>query len=570
MIDATRRSAPDVRQSLVWLKAFLLAVALAAANPGSPERVRIIGAHAGLLVYAMFWVLCLVAVYGVAFRGGPITRAFWSLTWAASAVFGVSFWLITRKFMQLADVETLINAAGFADNLSGTYDREILWSCAIGMLGLIAVNLPPNRAAKRRPAPRSRWVAALPLLPIVPMIAMLYLRGGEGTNGMPVQFSVPAFLLTIAGMRVTEAAPPQRSTVVMPPTRARAARTIVVIMDESLRGDLLDINAGPAYSGLHKYADVAVNFGVMSSMANCSDTTNVSFRHGATRATYLTDIKANPSIWAYAAKAGFRTYYLDAQRHSGKLQNLMTADERGLVDDFVQVDPRFKPSEKDLELARRLRAIIIADDTPKFIYVNKMGMHFPYEGKYPPQAARFTPTSAQSYYGTEADPSGVPHPDDESGDARARFLNSYLNAVSWNVGGFFDVLLPDLDLADVAVVYMADHGQDLHEDGRPGYGTHCSNGWSAPGEGRVPLILMAGNPALLQALRADAGRNFGKVSQFNVFPTVLGMLGYDLQELGRAVTLEKDIGQPLDAHDQQFLSTYFVRFGRKPVWNDIH
>src|SRR3546814_19926024 len=64
------------------------------------------------------------------------------------------------------------------------------------------------------------------------------------------------------------------------------------------------------------------------SVTNCSVGSNVTLRYGGTRKDYQRINGTQPSIWAYARKAGLRTVYIDSQRTGGALQNMMTDEER--------------------------------------------------------------------------------------------------------------------------------------------------------------------------------------------------------------------------------------------------
>lgn len=565
-------STPGNTRTAAWKlvpKIVLLLIFIASTNPGVIARAHAIGWQAGLVVYAAIWLASIAAIVFVAFFGGWVARIVWSVLWVAAAITGLSYWLITGEYISITSVAMLLNAAAFASDVTGAFSSQLMWSALAGAVGLLAVNIPPYRLAGKNFRWRRTLLVLAPVVPALMVVAIVFARGGEGTNGLPDQFGVPAFVATIGVVHATEGPPPVRQQVVATAGSAKAAKTIIVIMDESVRGDELDINGGKAYSGLMGRDAIAANFGIASSLANCSATSNVTFRYGATREHYLSDIAVNPSMWAYARHAGYQTWYLDAQRSGGKLQNFMTEDERRQIDHFKQIGAGVLPDRKDMDIAGMLRSIIQAPGTAdNFVYVNKMGVHFPYEGKYPPADARFHPTLAQNYFGDLSDPKAA-LPTDATPEERKKFLNSYLNALSWNAGHFFDELLPGLDLQNTIIIYTSDHGQNFHEDGSSGYATHCTDGIASADEGIVPLVVIAGNPALLQQFRGDAKLNFNKASQYNVFPTLLVLMGYNLEEVARTTHVDAPLSAELDPKNQQFLSTYFVRFGQRPVWNPI-
>jgi hypothetical protein len=60
------------------------------------------------------------------------------------------------------------------------------------------------------------------------------------------------------------------------------------------------------------------------------------------------------------------------------------------------------------------------------------------------------------------------------------------------------------------------------------------------------------------------------VSQFNVFPSVLALLGYPPGDIARSASSESPLDADLAPWQQQFATIFFVRFGRQLVWHSIH
>ena len=561
----------DASRWTLGLKVLLLVVFIAATNGGAWQRLKSLGAASHASAFLALWGVSAAALFCVAFSPYRSSRYLWTLVFALCSLVALSYSLITSTHLGLADAEQLLQAMAFADNALDFYAGPLLAAALICLVGIVALNMPPFWRAGR--APGARWPAAVLLLPFVPVAAaagVLYVRGGQGTEGLPVQFTSPAFAVVLGLERLLAGPAAGRKEVAIEPLDAPRARSVVVIMDESVRGDLLDINRpGGAYSALLSHGAATANFGIMSSIATCSAATNAAFRYGAARQTYLEDLAANPSIWRYARKAGYRTVYIDGQRHGGGLMNLMSAAELADIDEHVQLPAATRPMDRDIEIARRLRRVVEDRGPPRFVYVNKMGAHFPYEGKYPPEQAPFQPALARTYFGNEVDPKNIWRPQKEDDETRTRLRNSYLNALAWNVGRFFETLLADLDLSDAVLLYMADHGQNLNEDGRSGYHTHCSTGNAPATEGMVPLAVLTGIPRVLADMRRAAAKNRDRVSQFNVFPSVLALLGYRPQDIARAATPELPLEADLPPGQRRFLSRFFVRLGLAPIWNSI-
>lgn len=145
------------------------------------------------------------------------------------------------------------------------------------------------------------------------------------------------------------------------------------------------------------------------------------------------------------------------------------------------------------------------------------------------------------------------------------YRNAYRNTVIWNVGGFFDRLLPHVDPAKAVILYTSDHGQDLHEHGHPGKATHCTSD-PRPEEAAVPLVVLdsADNPRL--DWRGSAEQNSNGLSHFRIFPTMLALMGFrgedTLDTYGPTmVSPQRD--------DMTYTSTYHVSLGRKPTWRSL-
>ena len=545
------------------VKLLLLLVFVMVSNHGAWERLGKLSSPAKGLAFLALWGVSVVAVFFIAFMPQRFWRYLWTAVLAVSSMAALSYWLITREFLRLADVEQLLELLAFTGNVVGFYAVQLLTAAGVCAIGIAALNMPPFRPAVLAPCGRRLAAVVLPFMPIAAIVGVLLSHGGEGADGLPVQFTSPAFLAVLGVERVFSGPAPKRKEVAIAPTVEARPRNVVVIMDESVRGDLLDLNRpGGVYSGLLVHSAAVANFGIVSSIANCSAASNAAFRYGVGRHSPLAELKTNPSIWQYAKKAAYRTIYIDGQRFNGDLHNLMTQEERAQIDEHIQLSSATPPRERDMEVARRLRRIIENSQQPTFVYVNKMGAHFPYEGKYPPERTLFKPVLKQTALGENLPQSADPA-------TRTAFRDSYLNTLAWNVGNFFDTLLADLDLSDTVIVYMSDHGQNLHEDGSPGYGTHCSTHNSSPTEGIVPLVVLTQAP-VLATMREAAKKNRGRVSQFNVFPSVLALLGYAPADIARSASSEPPLDADLAPGRQQFASIFFVRFGRPPAWHSIY
>ena len=560
----SRAPAAWIAVKLVLIGAYLLGT-----NRLLAERVAHIGLQPGLAVFAAVWLLCIVTMLVLAFHARTPARVVWSAIFFLGSTFTLAHALIVSRHLGFIEFEQLLGLIGFAHNLKGFHDAQILQAVAWSALGVIAINLPPWLAPPDSPS-LLRWPQRNPgllqLLPVVAIGAILYLRGGEGSNGFPGQYTTAAFAGVLGAEKVLAPPAPQREDIALAHLGDRPFRHIVLVMDESVRGDYVDLNVEDGVeTGLRPLGTALANFGIAASTANCSATSNASVRYGVTRDSYLKDLQLNPSFWRYAARAGYRTVYIDAQRNDGKLQNFMDPREVGEIDEFVQVGTAFAPDAKDIEAGRLLNAVL-RRDRPSFTFVNKMGCHFPYEGKYPAANTLYSPTMSRAFVSKETD-DGTGYRQARNAEQRWRQVNSYRNCVAWNTRGFFRQALANVDLADTLNVYTSDHGQNFHEDGSPGEQTHCTIGQASPAEGRIPLATITRNAEFSPLLREAARRNQDRGSAFNVYPTLLTLMGYGAP--GDGSNFEGDLLGTLPQQNTRFLSTYFVRFGREPVWNSI-
>lgn len=337
---------------------------------------------------------------------------------------------------------------------------------------------------------------------------------------------------------------------------------MVLIVDESVAARYLDINAAggvpTALSRVRSGVEIH-NYGVAASITNCSVGSNMTLRYGGTRSDYQRINAVQPSIWAYARKAGLRTVYIDAQRTGGALQNMMTASERAEIDSFIQFDD-VPVEQRDMAAARVLIAQL-ADPRPKFVLINKVGAHFPVHDKYPDDHLHHLPAMPRGNFRHIAD-TGETLGFTGSPQEWRRYRNSYRNTIAWKVGAFFDKLLRDADFTDTTLIYTSDHGQNLHERGDPGLYTHCSP-TPQPEEGAVPLVIIDGAPGSGMDWKRNHARNRDRSSHYMIYPTLLALMGYD-----RDAT-EARYGRPLDAPsiDPMSFNTLFnARLNRKPTW----
>jgi lipid A ethanolaminephosphotransferase len=286
------------------------------------------------------------------------------------------------------------------------------------------------------------------------------------------------------------------------------ARHIVFIMDESVGGKYLSLNGYPRPTTpfLESSRDRLFTYGSASSSANLSMTSNLIFLSGLRLSQLPDNSQASlrqASIFGYARQAGRETYYIDAQDASRG--NLVLPRD---LADFRLVIPEPLPIyERDMKAISLLRKCIADSERPTFTFLLKSGCHFDYSSKFPPDG---------TFDGLEG-LGGVPE--------------TYHKSVRWNVDHFFSELIASLEGFDVLVLYTSDHGQSF--DGSV----------SAPhGVTKNPPRDQADVPLIVWPLSESAGSAFekaggfrpdqmGRTSHFQLFPTLLELMGYDRNEV---------------------------------------
>ncbi|HEY0311418.1 MAG TPA: sulfatase-like hydrolase/transferase [Allosphingosinicella sp.] len=513
MAIATLRRDPRI------VKPALIGLYLLWDAPAIGARVASLGVSPELGVYVLLLALLAGALMLAAFIRPVALRVIVALLLCAASLFQQSVEWSTAGILTYDGFANMIEARGNIADALAQYGG-VLWHTLPPTLILAAGLLLP-------PGPRGRraWpAAAAPPAAVLALSAIFYLRGGEGSRGLPAAFT-PVSYTVLMGLEQATAyhGPRDEVTIARPPTRPD--RDIVLIVDESISGNYLDIdNDAGVDSGLATppAGVVLANYGYAASIHNCSATVNQVLRFGGTRENYRDTIVRGPSLWRYAKKAGMRTVYLDAQSTGGALQNLMSSAERAEIDDFEQFGA-VPVVDRDMAAADAL-ARHINNGVPELIYVNKLGAHFPVADKFPDAYYRYQPGLPR---GRQA---GIAWTSDRTGfhgtpEEWVQYRNSYRNTLLWNVGGFFRRLFAEADLRRATIIYTSDHGQDLHERRNPGINTHCGTRQPVEQEGLVPLVVIDGRASADWSRTLPTNRN--GMSGFRIFPTLLSLMGYD-------------------------------------------
>ncbi len=295
---------------------------------------------------------------------------------------------------------------------------------------------------------------------------------------------------------------------------------ILFIMDETIIGKDLSLNGFEFDTTpyLRTLADRRFyNYGIACSAGNLSSVTNILVVSGL-RPDEIPDHDQKSmhqaSIFGYAKKAGRKTYYIDAQNI--KLMNYMYARDfrdfefRKIFFNDYDYDSKAVYAA-DVEAMAMAEEIIKGADRPAFIFLLKTGCHNPYENKYPEDAD---------------------YPDLNGISSTRR---PYYYALRWNVDEFMQEVSRRLADTNTLVVYTGDHGEDLTYLEGNRIVAHGNMDNPDPVEANVPIMVWAmseqANEDFLKAGGFNA-KNVDKASHFQLFSTMLILMGYDRREAG--------------------------------------
>ena len=215
----------------------------------------------------------------------------------------------------------------------------------------------------------------------------------------------------------------------------------------------------------------------------------------------------NPTVFQIAKANNYRTFAIDLQ---GAMPNVIIRNQDlNYIDELKTNWTEFSRETKtaDIFAAKYLRDLL-AHEKGLFVVLCKWGAHTPYEMRYPNDEAQY-----QNYLPklklTEA----------HSPSNRRKIVNSYKNAVRFNIDGFFSALFaddPDF-ITNTTIIWVSDHGEMFQEHGV--MGPHASPYLESA---LIPFVIFSTNPWVQENLKKPEAISC-TVSQQNIFPTLLSI-----------------------------------------------
>lgn len=485
----------------------------------------------GSLGFAVFWLISIVALLVSAFLPNLYYRTALAVIFFASTWVGLTYTKITGLSVFTYDnLYVLLENLNFAGDVWSHYTNDVLFALFISSFAIVFVVSPPNDFKKLFPRIQKPVIAySLSGLPFLILFAIALLRGGYGLAQTPIQYRIPALLSMITLDKIIFKENVREEVKISPqPAMEGGPINVILIVDESLRGDYIDLNIDRGTTPyLLSVRNRIANFGYASSGANCSAESNQILRYGPNLNGFDRTFQANPFIWQYAKKAGYKTIMIEGQASKGKFNNRMNKKELSYIDRFIY-SSGINGYEKDMDITKIIKNQLSSHDPePMFILVVKKGLHAPYVKKVPEGKREF------KFKGDGIDIR-----------KKSGLITSYKNAVAYLIDDFFFELMENERFEQTVIIYTSDHGQNLLDNGV--HLSHCSTDNTSPFEGVVPLLVITDNKFFKEKFDRATIKNKDKASHFNIYPTILNIFGYKNEIITRrhGKTLFEDITEP--------------------------
>lgn len=144
-------------------------------------------------------------------------------------------------------------------------------------------------------------------------------------------------------------------------------------------------------------------------------------------------------------EAGFTTYFLSCQSPQGAMIDHLASDAHHII---YMDTPRL-----DMQLVNTMRLALAKDNSSKLLFIlHCYGSHFSYHQRYPQEFAHFSPDDDVAIHRKN----------------REMICNAYDNSIRYSDYLLSEVIstLESQDDAITAMLYCADHGEDLFDGGR--------------------------------------------------------------------------------------------------------
>jgi hypothetical protein len=393
----------------------------------------------------------------------------------------LSFYFIQNKPASLTDIGVLNDAMANTSDAIHEYLHLMVRSVVLTTMMFLPVFFRIIRNKNRI----SFLFLAAPLSLLACMYVLIFtLKGEPAIVGFPKGYSFGFGTVAQKINALIETSNHHRLEIVSVDTQP--IKKIIVIIDESIEyKEFRDTQTEPLKS--------VVDYGQAYSGANCSASSNFILRRSGwireNATTNSIQINHIMSLFALAKKANYQVTYLDNQNNTTdtSVNNYLDKEELSHIDTLIGADgeiyKRDNASLKEIETLLK---------NPKvFIFINKVGAHFPYDATIPPS------------------------------HRKADRISNYRNSLQLNSHLFLKNLSTIID-QDTLVFYTSDHGQNIH-----GRTSHCSTGDETPfAEYSVPFQVVTKNVPFFNKLDSEKHLYANKLTHLEFSESIRNSMGY--------------------------------------------
>jgi glucan phosphoethanolaminetransferase (alkaline phosphatase superfamily) len=312
-------------------------------------------------------------------------RFIWAVLLSIATIVQYGYWKAFHRFISEIDLDTVLTAPPRMWNDAATIFLNAVALLPIGAYAICAI------LSGKQKLSRTRWL----LFPIALMLwgtVLISQSNGWLTNPGLSGFQ---FYQTITQWVLSSSRHITRQTV-EPIQQSLPVNNLIFIIDESIRGDHLQINgyerSTTPYLDSLSNDGYMYNWGIAVAGGTCSQIANSLLITGVQIVDDISTVKKQtieyPTVFHFAKAAGYTTYYLDAQ--TDYLWNGLTFNDLAYIDNWLNIHQMGTDVYADMRAADIIRDILDIS-TGNFIVLNKRGVHFLYEHSYPPEATLWGP-----------------------------------------------------------------------------------------------------------------------------------------------------------------------------------
>ena len=330
-------------------------------------------------------------------------------------------------------------------------------------------------------------------------LVILLFKGVQALNGFPKGFN---YLFSTIVIELNNRISPRLFVSTTPNAfyheLGKDIKNIIVVVDESIEFSYFAKNMNLTDSSNIQ------SFGRSYSAANCSASSNYIIRkaYWLSNNGVLSDMRETDSLFTLAKKHAFKVVYIDNQNvlKDKTVRNYITNDELESID--VIIEGSGPAWSRDIGSLSKLEELI-KQEGRHFIFINKVGAHFPYQNAIDPNLVS------------------------------SHKIVNYERALRSSSIGFIKQLSKMIDNRSI-VFYTSDHGQNFFAKS-----SHCNSAEMAiKEEFSVPFVIISKNTKLNKAIKKEALTN--KTNHLIFSESIRNVMGEDLMDVSGCFDINND------------------------------